>query len=129
MSMPSALLRSAILIAVVSACARAPSGALPAPDREVLTQEDLVEHGFANAYEAIEALRPIWLQPRGPNTLLGTPTEVVVYLNDNRLGGVSTLSQVTTPAIVTIRHFDGRQASARWGLNHGAGAIVISTFR
>jgi len=129
MSIRSVLFRSALLGAAVAACsARAPSGSLPAPDREILTQADLVEHGFANALEAIQALRPIWLQTRGPNTLLGTPTEVVVYLNDTKLGGVSTLDQVTTPAIVTIRHLNGREATARWGLDHGAGAIVISTF-
>ncbi len=127
--MRPALLASALLLAVAAACSRTPSPPMPAPDRDVLTQGDLVEHDFANAYDAIEALRPNWLQTRGPNSLLGTPTEVVVYLNDNKLGGVSTLSQVATPSIVTIRHFDGREATARWGLDHGAGAIVISTFR
>ena len=124
-----ALLRSAILSLLVCACAaRTPSNPTPLPDRDVLTQADLVEHNFATAFEAIEALRPNWMQTRGANTLLTTQAQVVVYLNDTRLGGTDTLKQITTPAIVTIRHFDGRAATARWGLDHGQGVILVSTF-
>jgi hypothetical protein len=127
--MHSAIIRSAILSVLVSACAaRTPSNPTPLPDRDVLTQADLIEHDFANAYEAVEALRPIWMQPRGANTLLTAQAQVVVYLNDTRLGGVDTLKQVTTPAVVAIRHFDGRAATARWGLDHGQGVILVTTF-
>jgi hypothetical protein len=95
----------------------------------VLTQATLVEHNFANAYEAVEALRPIWLQTRGASTLIATQAQVVVYLNDTRLGGIETLRQIITPAVVTIRHFDGRAATARWGLDHGQGVILVTTFQ
>jgi hypothetical protein len=127
--MPAAYLRSAILSLLVSACAaRAPSNPTPLPDREMLTQADLLEHHFATAFEAVEALRPNWMQTRGANTLLTAQAQVVVYLNDTRLGGVDTLKQITTPAIVAIRHFDGRAATARWGLDHGQGVILVTTF-
>lgn len=127
--MRHAIVLSALSLVLVSACSLRPrSNPNPLPDREVLTQADLVEHNFANAYEAVEALRPIWLETRGTNTLLGNQVRVVVYLNDTRLGGVETLSQITTPAIVEIRHFDGLAATARWGLDHGQGVILVRTF-
>jgi hypothetical protein len=127
--MRAALLHPAILSLLVCACApRAPSNPTPLPDRDVLTQADLVEHHFATAFEAVEALRPIWMQTRGANTLLTAQAQVVVYLNDTRLGGVDTLKEITTPAIVAIRHFDGRAATARWGLDHGQGVILVTTF-
>jgi hypothetical protein len=34
-----------------------------------------------------------------------------------------------TRSIATIRWLDGLAASERWGLDHGAGAIVVSTRR
>jgi hypothetical protein len=126
--MRSAFIRSAILSVLVFACAaRAPSSSIPLEDRNVLTQAQLIEQGFANALEAVQALRPNWLQTRGANTLITSQTAVLVYLNDNRLGGIETLSSVITPSIVTIRHFDGIAATARWGLDHGQGVILIST--
>jgi hypothetical protein len=129
MPMRSAYVRSALLLLLVSACSLRPrTNPNPLPDREVLTQAELVEHNFANAFEAIEALRPLWMETRGSNTLIGNQVRVVVYLNDTRLGGVETLSQITTPAIVSIHHLDGRAATARWGLDHGQGAILVTTF-
>lgn len=128
--MRSALFRSAILSVLVSACAaRAPSRPIPLEDRNLLTQAVLIEQHFANALEAVQALRPNWLQTRGSSTLLATQTQVVVYLNDTRLGGTETLQQITTPAVVTIRHFDGLAATARWGLDHGQGVILVTTFQ
>lgn len=127
--MRHAIVLSALSLVLASACSLRPrSNPNPLPDREVLTQADLVEHNFANAYEAVEALRPIWLETRGSNTLIGNQVRVVVYLNDTRLGGVETLSQITTPAIVAIHHFDGLAATARWGLDHGQGVILVTTF-
>lgn len=127
--MRAAFFHPAILSILVAGCAPRPSaGYAPMRDREELLQTDLVEHHFANAYEAVEALRPNWMQVRGANTLLNPQNQVIVYLNDTRLGGVDTLRQIATPAIVAIRHFDGRAATARWGLDHGQGVILVTTF-
>jgi hypothetical protein len=128
--MRSAFIRSAIILVLTSACAaRTPSPSIPLEDRNVLTQEQLIEHGFANALEAVQALRPNWLQTRGANTLIANQVRVLVYLDDTRLGGTETLGSIATPSIVTIRHIDGIAASARWGLDHGQGVILVSTFR
>jgi hypothetical protein len=127
--MRSAIVPSAMLAILVSACAaRAPATSNPVGDRNLLTQADLREHHFTTAYDAVQALRPIWLQARGATSLLGAQVQVVVYLNDTRLGGIETLREVSIEAVVTIRHLDGLAATARWGLDHGEGAILVSTF-
>ena len=123
----SACCRSAVLLFVASACAaRAPSTSLPAGDRNVLTHAQLTEDRFTSVLEAIEALRPAWLQPRGTDSFK-TPSQVLVYLDENRLGGIETLSSVAPTIVVYIRHYDGIAATARWGLDHGQGVIYVST--
>jgi hypothetical protein len=52
---------------------------------------------------------------------------VQVYLDDTRLGGVETLRTLSTANVVFIRHVNGIDAAARWGLDHGQGVILIST--
>ena len=96
-------------------------------NRDLLTHEQIEGHGFTNAYEAIEALRSNWLSTRGTDTILGTPTEVVVYYDETRLGGVETLRWIAPMDIAYIRYFDGKEATARWGVGHGQGVIYVST--
>jgi len=95
-------------------------------DRNIISQAQIKEHGFITAYDAVEALRSTWLRTRGTNSL-NKPTEVLVYIDDNRLGGVQTLKQVTTSQIIQIRFVDGLTATARWGLDHGQGVILVVT--
>ena len=52
---------------------------------------------------------------------------VQVYLDDNRLGGVEMLRNINTSLIQYIRWYDGIAATGRWGLDHGAGVIYVST--
>ncbi|HTT67890.1 MAG TPA: hypothetical protein VMF70_07675 [Gemmatimonadales bacterium] len=125
---PAALIRAAALIALAAACApRHPSGqAAPLPNREVLTSGDLSGKGFSTVLEALQALRPQWLQGRGPDSF-STPSEVRVFLDSNELGGVDALSVVQLASVVYIRHYDGVAASARWGIGHSQGVIYIAT--
>ena len=121
-----AVLAAAALLALTAACAARRSDTTAHPDRAVLTQPQLVEHHFNNVYEAIEALRPHWLQARGPNSFR-TPGQVLVYQDDNLLGGVDELRSVMIPAVMYIRYYDAVQATARWGVGHTQGVIYVST--
>ncbi len=121
------MFRPAVLLLLAACAARTPASTRVAPDRSIITQREILEHKFETVYDAIQALRPIWLQPRGANSLQATSTQVQVYLDNNHLGGVETLSTVNLGSVVYIRHYDGAAATARWGLNHGQGAIYVST--
>ncbi len=93
----------------------------------LITQEQLREHQFRNAYEAVAALRGNWLLTRGSDSFTN-PTQVLVYYDNVRLGGIETLYHLATPTITYIRYYDGLAATARWGLGHGQGVIYVSSF-
>jgi hypothetical protein len=44
-----------------------------------------------------------------------------------RLGGVETLRTIVVRPVSYIRHYNGIDATARWGLDHGSGVIYVST--
>jgi len=125
--MRTALARPFVLL-LLAACASRTGHAPRVPlDRSIITQQEILEHKFETVLDAIQALRPAWLQTRGTNTLTQNPTQVQVYLDSNHLGGVESLSTINLSSVVYIRHYDGIAATARWGLDHGQGAIYVST--
>ena len=115
-----------LLASVVTACASAGSGG-PRTDRNLLTREQIQETNKQNAYEVVESLRSNWLRSRGPTSLNSRDAEVLVYIDDSRLGGVETLRTISTAMVQSIRWYDGIAATGRWGLDHGAGVIYVST--
>lgn len=102
--------------------------------RDVLTLEQINSVRATNAYEAVERLKSQWLRTRGSAQLPtadGQPqfdeNEVLVYLDDQRLGGVQNLRGIEIAAVRYIQYYSPAQASARWGFNHGGGVIFVST--
>jgi hypothetical protein len=114
-----------VIIAVLlgSACgggSSKPAG--PAPrDRETLLPEEWGTRNFYSAYDAVAALRPMWLNRRGVDG------EIQVYVDDNRLGGLDVLRSIRTSTVSQIKHMDGIQATARYGRDHQQGAILVTT--
>ena len=126
--MGSAVGRFAVLALLVfaPACAGRRPANRPAQDRNLITREQIVEHRFNNAYEAVEALHSNWLSTRGTDSFQN-PGQVWVYLDNTKLGGVETLRQIGSASIGSIRYYDGITASARWGLDHGHGVIFVTS--
>jgi len=120
-------LLSYLLLAAV-ACASGGSGTSgrTSTRSDLLTLEDIQRAQWSNAYDMIQSMRPRWLQARGPDTLLGEQGEVQVYVDNTRLGGVATLRNLPIAGITSIQFFSPTEAAARWGLNHGQGAIYVS---
>ena len=121
----------ALAAGVPAACARArPSG--EASDgtsarrrRDVITRAEIARGQYANAYDVVRTLRPQWLVPRGPDTILNAPGEVQIRVDESWLGGVATLSSVPVAGIEAIRYVDPVAAAGRWGGDFRNGAIVI----
>lgn len=128
----SILLAPLLAATVVCTPKRPPDGTFAS--REILVAEQIVGARATNAYEVVERLRPRWMRARG-TTRIPTPAgtrqfrenQVQVYLDDQRLGGIEMLRVVEIAAIQYIRHYSDTEASARWGFNHAAGAIYVST--
>jgi len=115
-----------LILTIIMACARYPvREGDAAVDRRVLTHDQVADTNAKNAYDAVSALRSIWLSPRGVDSFR-TPGEVLVYFNDIRFGGVESLKEISTSDVGFIRYFSGSEAAARWGLDHGHGVIYVS---
>jgi hypothetical protein len=96
------------------------------PDRNVITQAQINEYHFANAFEAVQALHSNWLQAKVVDSFQN-PSQVRVYVDNTSFGFVESLRNLSISNIKTIRYFDGVSATARWGIDHGGGVILVST--
>ena len=110
---------------VMIACSSGPRTRTTRQQRLITTAEiDAIR--YSSAFEVVQALRPQWLQTRG-RTSFNQRESVKVYLDDSLLGEPESLRQITARSISSIRFMDGNEATTRWGLDHGHGAIVVST--
>lgn len=114
------------LLVGAGACAGHGSPNARPVDQNFITSEQIVDQHFLTAFDAVQALHPLWLQVRGPNSLRN-PSQVRVYLDAQLLGGVESLRSINASIIRSIEFVDGLQASARWGLDHGGGVILVMT--
>jgi len=114
------------IVALVGGCAGARTSASPGVNRNLLVPDQFADKGYTNPYDVIAALRSNWLEVRG-TTSLQSPSKVQVYLDGVRMSGVEALRTMDLRPVTYIRFFDGVAATARWGLDHGAGAIYVST--
>jgi len=96
-------------------------------DRNLLTPEDWAGRSEDNAYALIRTLRPAWLRGARGATSNGEQAGVVIYRDGAKLGGESELRGIATVQIREIRYFDAIAATQRFGVDHSAGAIVITT--
>jgi len=122
--------RSLMLLALalaIPACASG-RGGKSSSNPNLLTEEEIVAAGYTDAYSTIQALRPNWLLVRGATTF-GSPHPIRVYLDEQRYGGVDALKNISTQQVGAMRYYNGIQASERWGLDNGGGAIQVVTRR
>ncbi|MCC7055457.1 MAG: hypothetical protein IT355_19440 [Gemmatimonadaceae bacterium] len=106
-------------------------GTAPAParnrDRSTLSREEIRATQYTNLYDVIATLRGNWLRARAAESINGKSSTVQVYLDSQRLSGVEELRTMMAANVESIRYMDPIQASARWGMDHGAGAILVTT--
>ena len=114
-----------LLLALAGACSTNGAGSR-ASRSDTITVDDLRAANSTNLYDAVRTIRPNWLRARSPNSLQNQGY-VQVYFDDTRIGGVENLRNIPMQGIAYIRWFDPISASARWGLDHEQGAIVVST--
>ena len=120
-------------------CASSPSGsttgaqqsAQPTParrgSRDRITSDELATVDAQNALQAIQRLRPSFLQTRGggSSSLTQGAQDVVVYVDQTRMGGPSTLAQIQITDVKEIQYLNASDATQRYGTGHSAGAIVV----
>jgi hypothetical protein len=126
--MPRRFARLATVAVLVlgSACSHLQSETGTRGDRNTITKEQLTKNHYSTVYDAVEALRGNWLQTRGTDSFQ-SPSQVKVYLDNTMFGGVESMRNISANTISFVRYFDGVSATARWGLDHGAGVIYVSS--
>lgn len=115
-------------IALIAACSASQPGTTARSDRSLLSIEEMAKSGAHDAFTAVSALRPHWLSTRGTASIR-QPESVKVYLDGNLMGGPDQLRQIMVSSIGAIRHMDALEATQRYGLDHGSGAILLFTRR
>ena len=117
-----------VALALILAGCGAGSGTR-AEDRQnqrLITAAEMEAAGYTDAFSVVQALRPQWLWTRGTTTV-NLQESIKVYLDGSLMGGPDQLRQIQVRSISSIRFLDGLEATNRWGLDHGLGAIVVST--
>ena len=117
-----------LVAALIAACAPPQGSGDPDahPDRDVITLEQVQTTRVDNAYELVRTLHPMWLRKRGSNTVQNDG-DIVVYLNDTRMGGPESLRAIEAITITSIRFYGPGPANFRFGTGHHHGAIQVST--
>ena len=122
----------------VGGCASSPSGssATASPSsqtrvrgsRDRITAEELATIDVQNALQAVQRLRPNFLQTRGAasSSITQGPQEIVVYVDQTRMGGPGTLAQIPIAEVKEIQYLSATDATQRFGTGHGAGAIIVT---
>jgi hypothetical protein len=96
-------------------------------DRSTITRDEIRSTQFNNMLDVVRALRGNWVRTRTAESF-GKSSVLQVYLDMQRLpGGLDELRQLTPVNVELVRFLDPVQASARFGLDHGSGALLITT--
>ena len=115
-----------VAVIAISCAPRGTSG--PRTDPATISRDQLLTGRFSSVYDAVQALHSNWLVTRGADSFIA-PSVIWVYLDNTKLGDISTLRAVQPATIEYVRHLSGPDATARWGVGHGAGVIFLSTFK
>ncbi len=104
----------------------------------LITAAEVARAGGSSGFDVVQLLRPQWFRVRGASTLRTSEVSrgnetldamvqvpIVVYVEGHRVGGPEALRGVSTNQIREMRFVDSREASQRWGSDHGNGAIVV----
>ena len=118
----------------LGACASSGQSGGAGRSRDLITSEELMEVPYNTVFEAVRALRPRWLQARNVASLVAPrPSQARhsarVYVDGHFRGELNELSRLVPHEVAEIRFMSASDATTRFGTNHIAGAIVVTTRR
>jgi hypothetical protein len=118
-----------ILAATVGACSAAPhNDPSLSPNREIITQEEIVASRGFTAFEVIQKVRGNFLVSRGRTSFRDTTTYMpMVFMDDQVYGPISVLKTIQANQISEIRMYRAWEAVLKYGTGLPGGAIAIYT--
>ena len=116
------------LALVMASCSSARTGSATSRFSNVVTTEELADVDYMNGLEALRRLRPNWLRVRGQATFSRQASAGIrLYVDGRRRNDIFELERIQTSDISEMRFLTGREATTRYGTDHGDGAILIET--
>lgn len=128
--MPHRALALFVAVCIIAGGCTSPGRhASPLGTRNVITPDDIARVNATNALEAIQRLQPRMLaKQRGPTSIyLEDQSQINVYLDGSRFGGVESLSLIQATSILEIRYLSASEATLKYGTGNSAGAIDITS--
>ena len=116
-------LASFILLTGCGAKSGTDEGAEPSSDEIRDTQ--IAETGAVNAWDAVAALRPEWIQ----STDRTGAFRPVVYVEGERVGNVEHLRNIQASRVLRIRFMSAYEGQRRYGRDHSGGVFWITLIR
>lgn len=86
---------------------------------------EIAETGAINAWDAVAALRPDWLQ----STDRSGAFRPVVYVDGERVGYVEHLRSIDASGVLRIRFMDSYEGLRRYGRDHSGGVFLVTLLR
>ena len=81
-----------------------------------------------SAYDLVEHLRPEYLRSRGTNSFRDTtPLRAIVYIDGLKYGSVEQMKTLSAERVFQVQYLSAADATTRFGMDHGGGAILITT--
>ena len=112
-------------VASITACSMS-SGSSSSSNRNRITGEQLATTNSSTVYEALEMLRPRWLNSRGPVSMTDSEeARANVYMNGTRVGDLEYLREVYVMDVEALRYWPPGEAGARFGMGNPRGVIEI----
>lgn len=112
--------------------------------RSTITSDEIARAGLSGSvYDVVYSLRRTWLNLRGLNSgsegvhsvlttadtlaAVGGEPQLVIYLDNVKLGTVSELMRLSTAGVTSIHYYTPAEANYLWGTGHTHGAIQVVT--
>ena len=96
-------------------------------DSRTVTATDLSTATQTNLLAYIRAERPRWLESRSPRNLGGRALDIFVFVDDQRLGGIDQLRNISLSGVRQIRFYDASEAQQRFNVRDAGGVINVIT--
>jgi hypothetical protein len=111
-------------LVLLAGCATTAPQTSSRPNSRLITSDQIRANHAMDAFELVRSVRPSWLQRRGQQSLY-VDGDVVVYLDNVRIGGPEALRTVQLGSVERIEFLDAASATQRWGTGHAHGAIRV----
>jgi hypothetical protein len=119
-----------IAVCVISGGCTSPGRqARPLVSRNVIMADEIARVNATTALDAIQRLQPRMLtKQRGPSSInFEDQSQIVVYVDGTRYGGIDSLSLIQATSILEIRFLSASEATLKYGMGNSAGAIDITS--